>query len=161
MRIDAVVVNASPLIALFRSAQADLLPRLFQRVVVPDAVWDEVVAGGHRDVAAENLAIQTWALRDTVPVSPPVAAWNLGGGETSVLSYALAHPSLRAVIDDADARRCARTLGIAFLGTGGVLVLAKRRGLIDSVSGGVQRLRDAGLWLSDDLVRLLKMQAGE
>lgn len=161
MRIDAVVVNASPLIALFRSGQADLLPRLFQRVVVPDAVWDEVIAGGHRDVAAEGLAIQTWALRDAAPVSQPVSAWNLGAGETSVLSYALAHPPLRAVIDDADARRCARTLGIPFLGTGGVLVLAKRRGLIASVSVGVQRLRDAGLWLSDDLIRLLKEQAGE
>jgi predicted nucleic acid-binding protein len=161
MLIDAVVVNSSPLITLFRSGQADLLPRLFQRVVVPDAVWDEVIAGGHRDVAAENLAIQTWALRDAVPVSQPVSAWNLGAGETSVLSYALAHPPLRAVIDDADARRCARTLGIPFLGTGGVLLLAKRRGLIVSVSGGVQRLRDAGLWLSDDLVRLLKTQAGE
>ncbi len=56
MRIDAVVVNASPLIALFRSGQVDLLPKLFQRVFVPDAVWDEVIAGGHRDVAAENLA---------------------------------------------------------------------------------------------------------
>jgi len=47
MRIDAVVVNASPLIALFRSGQADLLPRLFKRIVVPDAVWSEVLAGGH------------------------------------------------------------------------------------------------------------------
>ena len=161
MRIDAVVVNASPLIALFRSGQVDLLPKLFQRVFVPDAVWDEVIAGGHRDVAAENLAAQTWALRDAVPISQAVDAWNLGAGETSVLSYALAHPPLRAVIDDADARRCARTLSIPFLGTGGVLLLAKRRGLIVSVSGGLERLRDAGLWLSDDLFRLLKAQAGE
>lgn len=39
MRIEEVVAIASPLIALFRSGQADLLPRLFGRVVVPDAVW--------------------------------------------------------------------------------------------------------------------------
>jgi len=36
MRIDAVVVNASPLISLFRSGQADLLARLFSRIVVPE-----------------------------------------------------------------------------------------------------------------------------
>jgi len=84
-----------------------------------------------------------------------------GRRETSVLSDALAYPPLRAVVDDADARRCARTLGIPFLGTGGVLVLAKRRGQIASVSGGMQRLRDAGMWLSDDVVGLLKTQAGE
>lgn len=43
MPIEVVVVNASPLITLFRSGQADLLPRLFKRVVVPQAVWEEVV----------------------------------------------------------------------------------------------------------------------
>ena len=47
------------------------------------------------------------------------------------------------------------------LGTGGVLVLAKRRGLLPSVADGIARLRDAGLWLSDDIVRMLKAQAGE
>ncbi len=41
MRIDAVVINASPLITLFRSGQADLLPRLFSHIVVPEAVWQE------------------------------------------------------------------------------------------------------------------------
>ncbi len=39
MRIDAVVVNASPLITLFRSGQSDLLPSLFNRIVVPEPVW--------------------------------------------------------------------------------------------------------------------------
>jgi hypothetical protein len=43
MGIDAVVVNASPLITLFRSAQADLLPGLFAQIIVPEAVWREVV----------------------------------------------------------------------------------------------------------------------
>jgi len=61
--------------------------------------------------------------------------------KTAVLSYALAHPGLRAVIDDADARRCAKTLGIPMLGTGGVLVLAKRRSLIPSVTDALRALR--------------------
>lgn len=161
MRIDAIVVNASPLIALFRSGQSDLLPRLFDEIVVPDAVWEEVVAGGHNDAAANGLVEQSWAVQKPVPASSRVVAWSLGAGETSVLSYALAHPPVRAVIDDADARRCARTLGVAMLGTGGVLVLAKRRGLIDSVTGAIQRLRDAGLWLSKDLEEQLKKHAGE
>ncbi|MEH2226910.1 DUF3368 domain-containing protein [Nostoc sp.] len=47
-------------------------------------------------------------------------------------------------------------LGINTIGTGGLLILAKRRGLIPSISPGIQALRDAGLWLSDTLVNLLK-----
>lgn len=78
-----------------------------------------------------------------------------------MLSCALAHPPLRAVIDDMDARRCAQTLGIPIFGTGGLLVLAKRRGLLQSVAEGIAKLRGAGLWLSAELVEILLDQAGE
>jgi len=77
------------------------------------------------------------------------------------LSHALANPPLRAVIDDMDARRCARTLNIPMLGTGGLLVLAKRRGLLPSIGEGIEKLRQSGLWLSDDITQILKTQAGE
>lgn len=161
MRIEAVVINASPLITLFRSGQADLLPRLFTRIVVPEAVWQEVTVDEWEDRAARELGQQSWPILEAVLSSPRVAAWNLGAGETAVLSHALAHPPLRAVIDDMDARRCAKTLGIPMLGTGGLLVLAKRRGLLASVSEGLAKLRQSGLWLSDDILRILKDQAGE
>ena len=85
----------------------------------------------------------------------------MGAGETAVLSHALANPPFRAVIDDMDARRCAKTLGIPMLGTGGLLVLAKRRGLLNSVGEGIERLRESGLWLSDKIIQILKTQAGE
>jgi predicted nucleic acid-binding protein len=60
MRIDAVVINASPLITLFRSGQGDLLPRLFKHVVVPEAVWQEVVLDEWEDTAARELRLQSW-----------------------------------------------------------------------------------------------------
>lgn len=161
MRIEVVVINASPLITLFRSGQADLLPRLFNSIIVPDAVWKEVVIEGREDAAARELGVQTWPIREEVIPSPRVEAWNLGAGETAVLSHALSHPPRRAIIDDAAARRCAKTLDIPILGTGGVLVLAKRRGLLPSVTEELEKLRAAGLWLSEPLVTLLRKQAGE
>ncbi len=160
MSNDAVVINASPLITLFRSGQADLLPRLFKRINVPEAVWSEVV-NERRDAAARGLLSQTWPSREKVMISPRVQAWNLGGGETAVLSHALMNPPIRAVIDDMDARRCAQALGISLFGTGGILLLAKRRGLLESVNDGLIKLREVGLWLSDDIIRLIKAQAGE
>ncbi|MGH9916474.1 MAG: hypothetical protein ACRD63_14445, partial [Pyrinomonadaceae bacterium] len=50
MRIERVVVNASPLIVLFKSGLADLLPQLFTDILVPVAVWSEVASG--KDQAA-------------------------------------------------------------------------------------------------------------
>lgn len=161
MRIDAVVVNSSPLITLFRSGQGDLLPRLFKRILVPEAVWQEVTVCGSDDAAARGIVSQSWPIRESVVASPRIEVWNLGAGETAVLSCALAYPGMRAVLDDADARRCAKTLRIPLLGTGGLLLLAKRRGLLPSVTERLEKLRRAGLWLSADLVRLLTTQAGE
>ncbi len=138
MRIDAVVVNASPLITLFRSGQADLLPRLFDRIVIPEGVWQEWWSQDRTMPLPASWALSRGRSREPVVASPRVEIWNLGAGETAVLSYALAHSGLRAVIDDAEARRCARTLDIPLLGTGGVLLLAKRRGLLPSVAEGLK-----------------------
>jgi predicted nucleic acid-binding protein len=124
MPIERVVVNASPIITLCRSRQAHLLPALFTEIVVPDAVWEEVVAGGADDPAARELEQAAWPVREAVEVSQRVAAWNLGAGESAVLSFGLRHPNYRCVVDDLEARRCARTLDLRFLGTGAILVLA-------------------------------------
>lgn len=78
MRIEAVVVNASPLISLFRSGQADLLPRLFNRIVIPEAVWKEVAVDERDDAAACELGVQTWPIRETVVNSQRVEAWKRG-----------------------------------------------------------------------------------
>lgn len=162
MKIEKAVVNASPLILLFKSGLIGLLPQLFTEIIVPDAVWREIIAGGESDRAAARLPNISWLRRATVPaILPEVLAWSLGDGESEVLSFALTHAGYVAMIDDKAARRCARTLKIQTLGTGGALVLAKRRHLIPSVSAELQRLQAAGIWLSDEIIALLKTQAGE
>lgn len=162
MTIERVVLNASPLIALFTSQQAELLPQLFTEIVIPDAVWKEITVAGKADLTSEQLPTIPWVRRvEIAAVNPAIAAWDLGVGESEVLSFALETPGYRAMVDDRAARQCARTLGISTLGTGGALVLAKKRGLIPTLSTAIQALRDAGLWLSDDLVVLLKQEAGE
>ena len=129
---------------------------------MPGAVWDEVLAGGPTDPAARNLPLKPWLTRvDVAAIDPNIAAWNLGLGESEVLSLASSLGECRAMIDDAAARACARTVGARIIGTGGALILAKRRGLISSVGEALQSLRDVGFWLSPDIERLLKTQAGE
>lgn len=157
-----VVINASPLITLFKSQQAELLPALFTEILVPQGVWDEVLAGGAEDLAAQRLPKADWAKAVALDgLVTAVAAWDLGKGESEVLSLAAERQDYVAIVDDRAARRCGASLGIKTLGTGGLLILAKRRGLISEVSSGLQALQDAGLWMSGSLVALLKEQAGE
>ena len=161
MPTNAVVVNSSPLITLYKSQLIGLLPQIFSTISVPPAVWHEVTVY-EADVAAQSLPASAWAIQTgTVSIHPSIAAWDLGAGETEVLSYALSTPECTALVDDAAARRCAVGLNIPTLGTAGMLVMAKRRKLIPSINEPIQALSDAGLWLSRDLIDLLKRQAGE
>ena len=162
MLIRRIAINASPLITLFKSRQATLLPQLFEEILVPAAVWKEVVVAGPTDIAAQQLQQVDWiSVVDSVDVIPSVAAWDLGKGETEVLSLVAHLPGYAAVVDDRAARRCAAALKLPTLGTGAVIVLAKQQGLISQIAPGLQALRNAGLYLSDGLIVLLKQQAGE
>ena len=162
MRIERIVIDASPLIILFNSQLADLFPQLFSEIIVPRAVWDEVVSGSTTDVASQQLPLTSWVrVIEVSAISTVIAAWSLGLGESEVLTFAWENYGYRVMVDDAAARRCARILGMGTLGTGGMLVLAKRRGLISSVSSCIELVRDAGLWISDEVVSLLKQEAGE
>jgi len=152
MRIERVVINASPLITLFRADLHHLLPQLFPDLVVPEAVWEEVVNHPFTDPAAQGLPKSRWVRKVATQPSINVLAWGLGAGETGVLSFAQNNLDYTAIIDDRAARRCARVLGVAIMGTAGVVVLAKRHGLIDSVEKSLRRLQRAGLWLSEQLI---------
>jgi predicted nucleic acid-binding protein len=162
--VSVVVADASPLILLARSDLLFVLPALFAEVIIPEAVWDEVFAGGSSDPAVRQLETASWPRRAQPAASDSntdVLRWNLGRGESDVLMLAQQRAGSRALLDDRAGRACARALGIPLLGSGGALVLAKRRGLIPSVGDSLEVMRRSGLWLSDDLRRLLLQKAGE
>ena len=85
------MLNAFPLIVLARIGQADLFAGLADEIVVPQSVAEEIQAGPPDDRAKQLLA--GGAFRTVkVPASlPEVVAWDLGAGETAVLSFARLH----------------------------------------------------------------------
>jgi len=66
---------------------------------------------------------------------------SLGPGETEVLMLALESPNAVVVLDDALARRVASTLGLSLTGTMGLLLDAKRTGLIPAVGPVLDQLQ--------------------
>ncbi len=161
MLVEKIVINASPLILLCNSDLSHIVPDLFREVVVPEAVWLEILDGPHQDRAAQLLPTLEWLRKESVAPFRDVVRWDLGDGETAVLSYAVAHPDVTPVLDDMAAKKCATSLGIPTLGTGSLMILAKEYGLINSVEEAVLRLRDAGLWITNAVIDMLKTQAGE
>lgn len=161
MPVERVVLNASPLILLCNTGLDFILPALFREMVIPEAVWKEIVKGSHVDKAAQILPELDYLTRKAVEDIPGVVRWDLGAGETAVLSFVATHHGYTAVLDDMLAKKCARSLEIPTMGTGSLLILAKERGVIASVEEALYKLRDAGLWISDAVIRMLKDKAGE
>jgi predicted nucleic acid-binding protein len=155
------IVNASPLIVLAKVGMAELLVSIPDSLGVPRVVADEVLRGPAEDPASQLVASGRLAIVEAPPPPAAVAGWDLGPGESSVLALACAEPGSIAVIDDAAARRCAHSLDVPTLGTLSVLVQAKRAGLLAEIAPVLARIREAGLYLSDRLVREVLEQARE
>ncbi len=154
------IVNASPVITLARIGQLRLLEELSEPILIPEAVATEILAGPDDD-PARVVVISGWASRQSATQIPDsVTEWGLGAGESAVLALAV---ELRAtaVVDDAAARAAARALGVPLIGTLGVVIRAKRRGLVPSASSVIADLRAAGLYLDDTVVRVTLERIGE
>jgi predicted nucleic acid-binding protein len=147
---EAPVIDASPLIYLARAERLDLLQILAPEIQVPLAVAKEVLLRGPGDAAARALADTSW-LRQVDPGVPParLIAWDLGPGETEVLAWALGHPGSLVLMDDLAGRRCAGVLGFECTGTLGLVLRAKKTGKVAAARPVVDRLRSAGMYLSD------------
>ena len=159
---NTIIVDSSPFIVLLKSNLEQILPELYEEIITPEAVWQEILSGRDDDVAKRKLPFLFWIKRTPAAISSiTIENYNLGAGETAVLNLALTISESRVILDDYAARKCAKALGIKFFGTGGVLILAKQKGLIDSVSDALEKVQNAGLWLSDSVIELLKQKAGE
>ncbi len=147
------VINASPVISLARIGQGELLARLPEQAILPQAVVDEISNAPKGDPARQAVESGMFKIVKT-PASPAeILAWDLGDGETAVLSYALAHSDTVAVLDDGAARRCARSLSLTITGTLAIVILAKQHGLIESAAQVLHALRAADFRLEDSVIR--------
>lgn len=159
---EKLIVDSSPLIVLLKSDLENILPELFDEIIVPEAVWKEVSAGKEDDIAKQKLSHLRWAKRTAEPnLTETIKNYNLGKGETAVLNLALTISESRVLLDDYAARKYAKALNLQTLETAGLLILAKQKKLISSVSEAIEKVQFSGLWLSSEITKLIKEKAGE
>jgi uncharacterized protein len=157
-----VICNTSPFQYLHQIGHLELLPKLASRIIVPTAVADELAEGRRRGLDLPIPEELAWVdLR--APASEKVVRLvaDLGPGETGVLLLALERTDPVVILDDALARRHAEVLRIALTGTLGILLDAKRHGLVPAVTPLVDDLQHLGFRLSERTRNAVWHMAGE
>lgn len=157
-----IICNTSPLQYLHQIGRLDLLPRLVTRVIVPTAVVAELAEGRRLGLDLPTPETLSWVdLRKPRSEAVLRLTTDLGQGETAVLVLALESTDAIMILDDALARRHAEVLGLRLTGTLGVLLDAKRAGLITRVMPLIDDLQSLGFRLSGQTRDAVLGLAGE
>jgi len=148
------VSNSTPLIYLAKVGRLNIVRDVFGKVFIPEAVFNEAVVQGKMlkmsDAFIIEKAVGSWILRGQV--KPEISAEysfldtniKLGVGEREALKLCKQLNAEYVIVDDREARRASRILGITPVGTFGVIIQAFRQNLVT---------RKEALKTVDDLIK--------
>ena len=158
-----VIVNSTPLIALCNIGRLDLLQSVYGRIVIPQAVFDEVTEkddSACRQIKQRPGWIEVAQISDNAQKQMYRA--KLHDGEVEVMILAQETPTADLVIiDDNAAKKTAKFLGLHVTGTLGVLLRAKGMGLVEEITPIIEELRKNGFYVDDTVKAMAIKQAGE
>jgi predicted nucleic acid-binding protein len=159
-----VVSNTPPVTNLALIGRLDLLEQLYGALMIPDAVWQELVVKGAHLPSAQQIERASWLSVRTVTNRELVLSLrqDLDAGEAEAIALAMEMNADLLLIDERIGRESAQHLGVPYMGLIGVLVQCKQRGLIPQVRPIIDALRlQAGFWISDALYQRVLHDAGE
>lgn len=159
-----VISNSSPLINLAAINKLDLLVKVYGEIVIPEAVWKEVVIDGKGQSGSEAVKRAKWIRKETVTDFVLVSALTLtlDKGESEAITLAKEKNAELLIIDERFARDVADNIGLKYIGTLGVLREAKSKKLISGMKMHMDLLRaKAGFWLSDEVYKEILEIEGE
>jgi predicted nucleic acid-binding protein len=126
-----VIADTSPINYLLLIDQIDLLPRLFQKIIIPEVVRDEMIAPGAPLVLQKWIANPpSWLTIQAVSVIDETLS-ALDPGEQAAITLAQTLSADLLIIDERLGRKIASDRGLAVIGTLGILDDAATQDFID------------------------------
>ena len=156
-----VIINNSPLVFLWILNLLPLLRELYTDVWIPEDVQEEFL---RTETMARRSSLDNAPWIRTVSLADPQSAsvyGRLDQGEASVLALAKEHDAHLVIIDEKKAREEAKRIGLPVRGTVGVLLEAKKKGLIDAIKPLLETLHDNGMYLEQSFIDDVLQLAGE
>lgn len=158
-----IVSNTTPLSQLARINQLSLLQEVFTKIIIPAEVYAELTQGNHPNTAAFLVAdwLEVRNVSDSDKIKMLQADTNLDLGECAAIILASELEAQQILIDEKAARKIAISRNLSVVGTVGILLIAKQRGLITNVKTLLDALLIEETYISEQLYRYALTIAGE
>lgn len=153
-----VVSDSTPLITLMKASQLDVLHKMFGEIVIPEAVYKELTTNrsfiNEAELIKNSDFIKVVTVEDRKAVSILQRATGLDLGESEAIVYADDNQADLLLMDEVSGRRVALNMGIAIMGSAGVLVSAFREGHLSIVEAeeAFLKIRSANRHISEKLI---------
>jgi len=161
-----VVSDTSPLNGLVIVGHLPLLQQIYERVLIPPAVADELKRGGEDEPRITQVLSVDW-IEICQPTNIQLVKTlqtesNLDRGESEAIALAQELKADELLIDERLGRKEAVRLGLNITGLLGILLVAKRRGLVTEIRPIIDSLiQEASFRVSDRLYLEVLIAAGE
>jgi predicted nucleic acid-binding protein len=158
-----VVANTTPLIALSHVGHLSVLKRLYGEIIIPEAVYKELSVKQESVCKKAVDSSLDWIKVERIQNKMAKAMYKtqLHEGEVEVMILSQEVTADVVIIDDANAKKYAKYLGLPVTGTLGVLIKAKREGYIDELKPILYQMTEHGIYLSPKLIELCLKQVEE
>ncbi len=158
-----VISNATPLINFAAINRLDILQVVFDKIIIPHAVYQETTLSSFPHSQLIIQATQSdWLDVCQVTLQMNNLSARLDIGEKEVIALAIERNVHKVLLDEKEARRVAQEFGLQIIGTIGILLLAKKKHVIPQIAPLLDTMIDvAQYWVSKSLYQQVLKQAGE
>ncbi len=158
-----VVSNSSPIIHLSKIGKLHLLQEFFDKISIPNAVYEECVIHGKEHEEVELIRKADWLKVHSVSDQKLLRLLEseLDKGESEAIVLSLERKSDLLLLDDADARQKARIYNLKITGTVGILLRAKKENKIESFKQVLEHLVTTGFHIKTNLINRFLTEADE
>ncbi|CAA6804721.1 MAG: Unknown protein [uncultured Sulfurovum sp.] len=152
-----IIGDSSALVALAVVNQLELLEKLYDRLYIPQAVFDEVTQIGKPQSDKLRKFLQSKVKR----VDLTLTQLGLGLGELEAITLYKKLDADVLLIDDNRAKKYASLNGVKVIGSLGVLIKAKEKGHIGKVKPLLEELQKSEVYISHKLIEKVLEICGE
>lgn len=157
MKQYSIISNSTPLIAFIKKNELSILKSLFDEIIIPKAVYDEILntprtLNNEGEILKKEIKKKWILIKEITTLKFPEL--NLGRGETEALNLCIESDNPLLLIDEKKARNIAKSLKIDVLGTLGILSLVNKRGLKNEqdILEDLDLLIKKGFYLSSEVI---------